>query len=404
MKKIAIIGGGPAGLFAAEYLCQNTKHDIHLYDQKPSVGRKFLIAGRGGLNLTHSEPLPQFMSRYGDSAKKLQAHIEAFTPDDLRQWAAELGSTTFVGSSGRVFPEEMKASKLMRAWTSRLLKNGLQAHLGYQLTGMNENGALEFKTRDGADVSEQADAVLFAMGGGSYPHLGASGHWVEQFKEADIAVEDLAPMNCGFNCDWSEFLIQKFAGAPLKNIGIRFEESISRGDLIVSEYGLEGGAIYALSRALVRACAADQTARIYLDLLPDITQNNVQEKLNAPRNKLSFSNYLRKKLKLSPLQIALLHEAGGSASLPADELGKLLKNLPLDLTSPRPIRKAISSMGGVKWSALDAQLMITTKPGYFAAGEMIDWDAPTGGYLLQACFSTGLAAAKGIESWLDASA
>jgi uncharacterized flavoprotein (TIGR03862 family) len=242
------------------------------------------------------------------------------------------------------------------------------------------------------------------MGGGSYPHLGASGDWVDLLKTADIPVEELAPMNCGFNCDWSAFLVQKFAGTPLKNIAITYEENSARGDLIVSEYGLEGGAIYALSRALVQTCRTQPVTRIYLDLLPDVTASTVQEKLSTPRNKLSFSNYLRKKLKLSPLQIALLHEAGGSAHMPAEELSVLLKNLPIDLTSPRPLKKAISSMGGVKWSALDAQLMITAKPGFFAAGEMINWDAPTGGYLLQACFSTGRAAAKGIESWLKSQA
>ncbi|WP_025898578.1 TIGR03862 family flavoprotein [Sneathiella glossodoripedis] len=400
-QKIAIVGGGPAGLFAAEYLTQKQGFEVHLFDQKPSVGRKFLIAGRGGLNLTHSEPLPDFLERYGQAAEFLKPHIEAFPPQALRSWAEGLGSETFVGSSGRVFPVEMKASKLMRAWSRRLLENGLQVHLGQSLTAFPENQNLHFKDRDGHRQNFTADAILFAMGGASYPHLGASGSWLSLFQDAGLKTTDFSPLNCGFDCNWSPFLIEKFEGQPLKNIAMSHKENRIRGDLIVTKYGLEGGAIYALSRELVQSCKSDGSAQALLDLLPDMPEEKILRRLQEPRKKLSFSNYLRKKLKLSSLTIALLHEAGGSAAMPDTQLAALIKKLPVAIHRPRPLQRAISSSGGLKCEELDQNLMIKSRSGLFAAGEMIDWDAPTGGYLLQACFATGIAAAKGIEKWLN---
>lgn len=398
--KVAIIGGGPAGLFAAEYLCKIPGFEVHLYDHKPSVGRKFLIAGRGGLNLTHSEDMPAFMERYGPAAEFLSPFIEGFTPAELRQWAEDLGSETFIGSSGRVFPKEMKSTQLMRAWTKRLTDQGLHVHLSHSFTGSVSPNELSFTTADGATVSHAADVTLFATGGASYPHLGATGDWAQTFENQGIAVQKFTAMNCGYNSLWSAFLVDKFEGTPLKNIGIRFEDQTARGDVIITKYGLEGGAIYALSRELTAALDAGQDTEVHLDLRPDMTMEQLTERLSAPRKKQSFSNYLRKQVKLSSLDVALLHEGGASADNSPETLSGLIKNLPFKLESARPITRAISSSGGVPRDALDGNLMIKSRPGWFAAGEMIDWDAPTGGYLLQASFATGLGAAKGIENWL----
>lgn len=401
--KIAIIGGGPAGLFAAEYLCQIPGYEVHLYEHKPSVGRKFLIAGRGGLNLTHSEEHSAFMAHYGPATSFLNPFIEAFTPTDLQKWADELGSETFVGSSGRIFPKAMKSTKLMRAWTKRLTKLGLHVHLNHRFVGCVSANELAFKTNEGSDVTVATDIALFAMGGASYPHLGTTGSWASIFRDQGIKVVDFSAMNCGYSCNWSALLIEKFEGTPLKNIGLSFEDKTARGDLIITKYGLEGGAIYALSRELTEALKTGRGAEIHLDLKPDMTLEELGAKLDVPRKKQSFSNYLRKQIHLSPLEISLLYEGGINSNATPEAIAQFIKQVPLKLEAPRPITRAISSSGGIECEAMDQNLMIKSRPGWFAAGEMINWDAPTGGYLMQACFSTGLAAAKGIENWLAGS-
>ncbi len=401
-KTVAIIGGGPAGLMAAQVLSQNPDITVDLYEHKPSVGRKFLIAGRGGLNLTHSSDIPEFISAYGVGAAFLERFLSEFTPQMLIDWAKDLGSETFVGSSGRIFPTEMKATKLMRSWTKRLTDQGVRVHLQHSLTDFKDNHQLTFQTKDGTTIAAEPDAILFAMGGASYPHLGSTGEWVNTFLKQGIKVRSLQPVNCGFESKWSDFLTSKFAGAPLKNIRILFEGAASHGDLIVTEYGLEGGAIYELSRELVTALNTNDNVQIHLDFCPGQSLEQVKARLDIPRQKQSLSNFLRKRLSLSALQIALLHEAERTLPDEVADLAKLIKNVPITLTSPRPIARAISSMGGITLEELTPELMLRQFPGYFAAGEMINWDAPTGGYLLQASFSTGYAAAHGIEKWLAA--
>ncbi len=400
-KTVAIIGGGPAGLMAAQILSLNPNITVDLYEHKPSVGRKFLIAGRGGLNLTHSSAIPEFISSYGVGAAFLERFLTDFTPQMLIDWAKDLGSETFVGSSGRIFPTEMKATKLMRSWTKRLTDQGVRVHLQHSLTDFTADHQLTFQTEDGTTVSAKPDAALFSMGGASYPHLGSTGEWVKLFLKQGIKVRSLQPINCGFDSNWSEFLTTKFAGQPLKNVRVLFEGAASHGDLIFTEYGLEGGAIYELSRELVTALNTNDSVQVHLDFCPGQNQKQVTARLDIPKDKQSLSNFLRKRLSLSALQIAMLHES--ERTLPDDpgDLAKLVKNVPVTLTSPRPIARAISSMGGIILEELNPELMLTKFPGYFAAGEMINWDAPTGGYLLQASFSTGRAAAKGIEKWLE---
>jgi len=399
--KICIIGGGPAGLIAAQKLSLKPSFDVHLFEQKPSVGRKFLIAGRGGLNLTHSEEMEIFLDRYGPATDFLRPYIEAFSPQDLIAWATDLGIDTFTGSSGRIFPEGMKATPLMRAWTKRLTKQGVSVHLKHGFIDITDGNIIEFKKPDGSLISVESDAILFAAGGGSYPHLGATGLWRKSLARAGVSIAPFKAINCGYNIGWSEYLTQKFAGTPLKNIDISIDDSTAHGDVVLTGYGLEGGAIYGLGRAINTALDINGTADITLDLRPSILREQLAEKLAAPRKKQSLSTYLRKQVKLSPLEIALIHEKGDKEALndPA-RLAQIVKTIPLTITSARPLERAISTMGGIELFELDSNLMLRARAGCFAAGEMIDWDAPTGGYLLQACFSTGVAAAKGIENWL----
>ncbi len=400
IQRIAIIGGGPSGLIAAQFLSALKRYDIHLYEQKPSVGRKFLIAGRGGLNLTHSEDSFQFRKRYGWAEAFLTPHLSRFTPTDLRTWADDLGIETFVGSSGRVFPKEMKSTALMRAWTKKLTNDGVTFHLRHSFQGFNDQMQPILENKDGQRHSVQADAILFALGGSSYPHLGATGHWTAGFQDKDISLSPFRPMNCGFDISWSDHM-SRFEGEPLKNIGLTLNEETARGDAVLTQYGLEGGAVYALSRSLVVAIDTMGHAIPSLDLRPDLTLEEIANRLSVARGKQSLSSFLRKRLKFSNLETALLNELGGRP-LPLDpgSLATLIKALPVKVNTPRPISQAISTSGGIQMDEFDDQLMIKRYPGLFAAGEMIDWDAPTGGYLLQACFSTGIAAARGIENWL----
>lgn len=402
-KTAAVIGGGPAGLMAAEVLAR-AGVAVTIHDQMPSVGRKFLLAGRGGLNLTHSEPLPAFLGRYGAIDPKLRAAIEAFPPEVLRAWAEELGQTTFVGSSGRVFPRAMKASPLLRAWLRRLADLGVTLAARHRWMGWGADGKMRFL--HGADeIPVAADVAVLALGGASWPRLGSDAAWVRLLEARGVAVSALKPSNCGFTAVWSDH-VQRYEGQPLKRIALRFGEHSVRGEAIVTKDGLEGGAIYALSGPLRDAIKAEGEASIAIDLRPDMTTDALAAKLAAPRGKQSLSNVLRKALKLSPVATALLHEAAAAtgkplSSLTVQERATLINAVPIRLTGIKPIEAAISTAGGIRFDQIDSRFMLNALPGVFVAGEMLDWEAPTGGYLLQACFATGSAAGAGAVAWLS---
>jgi len=401
---IAVIGAGPAGLMAAEVLSL-TGLSITVYDAMPSAGRKFLMAGKGGMNITHSESFEQFLARYGARRGELEPMLSDFSPDALRVWVQGLGIETFVGTSGRVFPTEMKAAPLLRAWLHRLRSSGVQFRMRHRWLGWVENG-LRFDTPDGERIV-QADAVILALGGGSWPQLGSTGVWQSMLSQRGIAVEPLKPANCGFETAWSDYFRERFAGQPLKPISILFinqhgELFSQQGELTIAEYGLEGGLIYALSAQLRDEIAASGLAAIQLDLLPDRSLANIIERLAAPRGKDSLSNHLRKRLGISGAKAALLREALSAAEM--DDPAKLaitLKALPITLSATRPIAEAISSAGGVSFTELDQHLMLQKFPGLFVAGEMLEWEAPTGGYLLTASLATGRTAGLGALAWLQ---
>jgi hypothetical protein len=398
---VAVIGGGPAGLMAAEILADGGAA-VTVYDRMPSVGRKFLLAGRGGLNLTHSEKLEQFLLLYGEAANELRRAVEAFPPEALRAWCEELGQPTFTGSSGRVFPELMKASPLLRAWLARLRTSGVAFKLRHQWTGWDDEGRLVFQSPQG-ELAVRADATVLALGGASWPKLGSDGAWQNFLQSAGIEVARLVPSNCGFSAGWSELFGERFQGQPLKGIELQFGDGRTRGEAIITRTGLEGGAIYALSSALRDAIASQGAAVLHADLRPDMTEEKLETRLGAPRNKQSFSTFLRKAANLSPQAIGLLQEAARPekpASMTAGELARLIKRVPIRLTGTAPIARAISSAGGIRFSEIDENFMLRKKPGVFAAGEMLDWEAPTGGYLLQASFATGAAAGRGALDWL----
>jgi hypothetical protein len=388
---------------AAEVLSQ-AGLNVTVYDATPSVGRKFLMAGKGGMNITHSEPFEKFLSRYGTRHAELEPMLNDFSPDALRAWIQGLGVETFVGTSGRVFPTEMKAAPLLRAWLHRLRSSGVQFRVRHRWLGWAENG-LRFDTPDGERII-QADAVILALGGGSWPQLGSTGVWQSLLTQRGIAVEPLKPANCGFETAWSDYFRERFAGQPLKPVNILFinqngESFNQQGELTIAEYGLEGGLIYALSAPLREEIAASGSALIQLDLLPDRSLANIIDRLGKPRGKDSLGNHLRKRLGISGAKAALLREVLSAADM--DDPGKLakaLKALPITLTATRPIAEAISSAGGVSFKELDPHLMLRKFPGVFVAGEMLDWEAPTGGYLLTACLATGRAAGLGALAWL----
>ncbi len=401
MKNVAIIGAGPAGLMAAEVLAAGGAQ-VTVYDRMPSVGRKFLMAGRGGLNLTHSEALPAFLGRYGSATEHLRAAIEAFPPDALRAWSAELGQSTYVGSSGRVFPVTMKASPLLRAWLRRLDAAGVKIALRHGWTGW-DGERLTFNSPDGV-VTVQPDAAVFALGGASWPKLGSDGGWIELLKREGVIVSPLKPSNCGFLVGWSDH-IKRHAGQPLKRIALSFGEHTVRGEAIISEAGIEGGAIYALSSHIRDAIDKDGEATLHVALRPDVWVKEIERKSAIPRGKQSLSNFLRKMFSLSPVEIALMQEATGGklAALAPADLAKLINAVPIHVTGIAPIERAISSAGGIRFDQVDEHFMLRARPGVFVAGEMLDWEAPTGGYLLQACFATGAAAGKGVVEWLRTS-
>jgi hypothetical protein len=399
----AVIGAGPAGLMAAEALAQGGVR-VTVYDAMPSAGRKFLMAGRGGLNLTHSEPMPAFLARYREAAPQLESAIRAFPPDRLRTWSEALGQKTFVGSSGRVFPEGFKASPLLRAWLRRLDSAGVQFAFRHRWIGWDDQGGLRFQTAVGERIIE-ARATVLALGGASWPRLGSDGSWVDPISAKDVAIAPLRPANCGFTVAWSDVFRDRFEGRPLKGAEFRFGEQAIRGEAIVTRAGLEGGAIYALSAELREAIAEAGDATLLIALRPDLKTSDLVARLSAPRGKQSLSNFLRKAANLSPVAIGLLQEAAiasgdALASLPPGKLAALINAVPLTLTGVAPIARAISTAGGITFDEIDENFMLRKLPGVFAAGEMLDWEAPTGGYLLQASFATGAAAAKGALRWL----
>jgi uncharacterized flavoprotein (TIGR03862 family) len=400
----AVIGAGPAGLMAAEQLALGGMRVI-VFDGMGAPARKFLLAGRGGLNLTHSEALPDFLSRYGAAQPRLTPALEAFGPEQLRAWADDLGQPTFVGSSGRVFPVAMKASPLLRAWLRRLDALGVQLRLKHRWTGWDGEGRLSFDTADGPR-SIAARATVLALGGASWPRLGSDGSWSKLLAAKDIAIAPLRPANCGFVARWSALFADKYQGAPLKNVALSFGPRTVRGEAVITRDGIEGGAIYAISAVLRDAILAEGEARLSIALRPDLTTADLAARLAKPKGKQSLSTYLRKAAGLSPAGIGLLQEAAhGSgvalATLPADQLAALINAVPVRLVATAPIAKAISTAGGIALGEIDADYMLRKLPGVFAAGEMLDWEAPTGGYLLTACFATGMMAGRGALRWLQ---
>lgn len=401
-KTVAIVGGGPAGLMAAEII-SGAGVKVNIYDAMPSVGRKFLMAGKGGLNITHSEPDESFLSRYGVGRKYLQPALERFDAAALTAWVHRLGIQTFVGSSGRVFPAEMKAAPLLRAWLHRLRQQGTKFHVRHRWIGWSDPSAkvLRFQTQDGIrDIA--ADAVILALGGASWPQLGSTGEWVSILSEKAVPITPFVPSNCGFDINWSEHFRDRFAGQPLKSVVASFADGQKQGDCVITENGLEGGPIYSLSALLREQIAKTGSATLYLDLAPGRPLAALLEKFSKPRGKQSLSSHLRKSLGIDGVKAGLLREI-----VPAEvfndpmKLCSAIKALPVVLLSARPIAEAISSAGGVCFDALDGQLMIASLPGVFCAGEMLDWEAPTGGYLLTACFATGRMAGEGVLNWLS---
>lgn len=392
---ICIIGAGPAGLMAATRLARAGRR-VEVFDRMPSPARKFLMAGRGGLNITHSDPLATFLSRYRPQATLLLDAVRAFTPDDLVAFAKELGEETFVGSSGRVFPRSFKASPILRAWLRHLADLGVVLHLRHHWLGWSEDGALAFRTPEG-ERAVRAEATILALGGASWPRLGGDGGWTGALRERGVDIVPFRPANMGVELAWSAPFAERWAGTPLKRIALSWGGHTVRGEAMVTAAGLEGGAVYALSGLMREAVAADGHADIFIDLRPDRSIAQMADRLAAVPAKQSLANRLRKGAGLSPVAVALLREPGRMDSDP-DALAGRIKHLPLRVHGVAGLDRAISSAGGIAWDALDDRFMLKALPGVFACGEMLNWEAPTGGYLLQACFATGWAAAGGVLS------
>ncbi|MET0581448.1 MAG: TIGR03862 family flavoprotein [Pseudoxanthomonas sp.] len=403
--RLAVIGGGPAGLMAAQ-VARAAGVEVDLYEAKGSVGRKFLIAGKGGLNLTHSEPRPAFVQRFRERADEVGSWLDDFDADALREWASGLGVETFVGSSGRVFPSDLKAAPLLRGWVRRLRENGVRFHVHHRWLGWNGD-ALRFATPDG-DFETRADAVVFALGGGSWPQLGSDGAWQAVLADRGVEVAPLQPANCGFDIEWSEHLASRHAGAPLKPVVAHWRDAAGRehelqGECVVSADGIEGSLVYALSAELREAIARNGHATLQLDLAPGRSLERLQQELSRPRGHRSVSEHLRRQAGITGVKAALIFEMLDKKQLDNPALlARTLHRLSLTLKRPRPLAEAISSAGGVRLEALDQGLMLNALPGVFCAGEMLDWEAPTGGYLLTACFASGHRAGKGAVAWLKA--
>ncbi len=389
-KNVTIIGAGPAGLMAAEIIA-GAGHTVTVYERKPSPGRKFLMAGRGGLNLTHSEDIDAFIARYATAADILSPMIRDFTPADLRKWCEGLGEATFVGSSGRVFPKSFKASPLLRAWMARLEKLGVRILYNQEWQGWDANGNLVV---NGNTV--KTDATLLALGGASWPRLGSDGSWVKYLEQKNVKISPLRPSNCGFVIRWSDIFRNKFAGTPLKPVALSFGGKTQQGEIMIGTNGMEGGLIYAFSSLLREEIIKTGEAAFTLDLAPDVSMEKLQQKLAAPRRGMSLANYLRKEAGLGPVAIGLVNEIVHAQGKEPADLAALVKTLPLRATATFPIDRAISSAGGIPFDEIDENMMLKKSPGVYVAGEMLDWEAPTGGYLLQATFSTAVRAAKSI--------
>ena len=415
---VAIVGGGPAGLMAAQALA-GAGLRVAVFDASASVGRKFLLAGRGGLNLTHAEPKADFITRYGPRQHEVGDWLQDFDADAVRAWAQALGIATFVGTSGRVFPTDMKAAPLLRAWLTQLRAGGVQFHMRHRWTGWDEAGQLCFATPTG-ELKLTARATVLALGGGSWARLGSDGRWLPTLQAAGVDVAPLQPANCGFDVlrpgqeatatvGWSPFFAEKFAGQPFKSVAIGIAAAddcagqafVRKGEFVATATGVEGSVIYATSAQLRDTIAARGQARFHVDLLPDHTAERVLRELQIPRGARSLANHLKRRLGLDGIKTALLYEVLGKDGMQAmARLAATIKAVPLTVHAPRPMDEAISTAGGVRLQALNSHLMCEAKPGLFCAGEMLDWEAPTGGYLLTAAMASGVRAARGVRTWL----
>ncbi len=422
MLKAMVVGAGPAGLMAAEVLSQSGVC-VDVYDAMPSAGRKFLLAGKGGLNLSHSEPLEAFATRYGSHQRQVQPWLQTFGPEAVQAWAHGLGIETFVGTSGRVFPKDMKAAPLLRAWLHRLRAGGggavpVQFHMRHRWLGWVDGGALVNRVRGlrfesaGAELLAGADAVVLALGGASWPQLGSTGAWVDPLVAQGIDVAPLRPANCGFDVTfvnqsgWSPFFAQKFAGLPFKSVAIEVlhhkQHFHRKGEFVATATGVEGSLVYAASALLRDAITSGGSATFHIDLLPDLSAAKVQAEVNHPRGSRSLSSHLKSRLHLDGIKAAVLYEVLGKEGMnSAARLAAAIKHLPITVARPRPVAEAISTAGGVRLEALDQNLMLQRLPGVFCAGEMLDWEAPTGGYLLTACLSSGRLAGQGALRYLQ---
>ncbi|WMJ68660.1 TIGR03862 family flavoprotein [Stenotrophomonas sp. 24(2023)] len=403
-RRVAVIGGGPAGLFAAERL-RAAGLDVDLYEAKGSPGRKFLIAGKGGLNLTHSDPRPLFDSRYREQAGTVGRWLDGFDAQALRDWAAGFGVETYVGSSGRVFPVDRKAAPLLRGWVRRLKEQGVRLHVNHRWLGWDEAGALRFATETG-DTTSHADATVLALGGGSWPQLGSDGVWVAPLQARGVDIAPLQSANCGFDVDWTPFFAERHAGAPLKPVvahwqGLDGQPRELQGECVVSAYGIEGSLVYALAADLRETLNRQGHATLWLDLVPGRDEARLLADLSRPRKGRSFGEHLRRQAGLDAVKAALVFEVlGKDAGNDPATVAATLKRLPVPLLRPRPMAEVISTAGGVRLDAMDDGLMLRALPGVFCAGEMLDWEAPTGGYLLTACYASGQRAAEGVIAWL----
>jgi len=403
-KTVAIIGGGPAGLMAAEVIsAQGSSVKVEVYDSMPSLGRKFLMAGKSGLNITHSEPFERFVSRYGKRRTHIEPMLKTFGPDELRDWVDGLGIETFVGTSGRVFPSGMgmKASPLLRAWLKRLSDSGVTFRLRHKWLGWLPDKSLHFESPSG-DVTVKADAVVLALGGGSWSRLGSDGAWTSWLKQAGAEVEPLRPSNCGFDVAWSPHFRERFEGQPIKSVVLSFGSFRQQGEFIVTKEGVEGSLIYAASALLRDEIEANGKAVMMLDLAPDRSHEWLVERLSRSRGSRSMASHLEKTVNIKGVKAGLLHEFRSKEDFwNLQPLAHFIKNLPVPLIATRPLDEAISSAGGVTFESLDEHLMMRSRPGVFCAGEMLDWEAPTGGYLITACMASGYTAAQGVLGWIN---
>lgn len=407
-SEVAVIGGGPAGLMAAEVLSRRGVA-VAIYDAMPSLGRKFLMAGKSGLNLTHADPLADLLDQYGEQRARLEPMVRAFPPQALREWAQSLGVETFVGSSGRVFPRAMKAAPLLRAWLHRLRESGVRIHVRHRWCGFDEVGGLRFATREG-ERRVRADATVLALGGGSWPQLGSDGAWTGILANAGVSINALRPANCGFEVNWSDHLQRRYAGAALKSVSLELVDCHGtghrqQGEFVISSYGIEGSLVYVFARPLRELIEQQGWAMLSLDLMPAWSEQRVRDALSRPRGKRSLSDFLRRQLGLTGVKLALIYELVKKTEMAEPErFAARIKALPIRCERARPIEEAISSAGGVCFDELDNNLMIRRLPGVFCAGEMLDWEAPTGGYLLTACFASGYLAGHGAAMWLSTAA